>query len=219
MDVTDDASVAKAIEVLLEREGRLDVVVNNAGIGLAGSIEDTEVEEARALFETNFFGVHRVCRHVLPILRGQGGGLLVNIGSIAGVVTIPFQGLYSASKYALEALSDALRMECAAFGVRVVLIEPGDFQTGFTGSRAFAAASGGGSVYRERCERAVATMAHDERNGAQPEQLAALLERVVEGRARGSRYLCGKLADRAIGRLAPWLPARLVDRGLLAYYG
>jgi NAD(P)-dependent dehydrogenase (short-subunit alcohol dehydrogenase family) len=219
MDVRDTDSVERAIHDVQAQAGRLDVVVNNAGIGLAGAIEDTSVDEARALFETNFFGAHRVCRAALPHFRAQGSGLIVNVGSIGGRVTLPYQGFYSASKAALETLSASLRMECAAFGVRVVLVEPGDFATEFTEHRAFAAEAGQGSVYRARCERAVARAARDERAGARPDEFAALLVRIVEGRERGARALCGNLAQRAVGRLAPWLPARWVDRGMLAYYG
>jgi NAD(P)-dependent dehydrogenase (short-subunit alcohol dehydrogenase family) len=97
MDVCDDDSVQRAVDFVLKQEGRIDVVVNNAGVGLAGAVEDTSVEEARALFETNFFGVLRVCRAVLPALRAQRSGLIVNVSSLGGLVTIPFQGLYSAS--------------------------------------------------------------------------------------------------------------------------
>lgn len=219
MDVRDTPSVDRAIRDLHAREGRLDVVINNAGIGLAGAVEDTSVDEARALFETNFFGVHRVCRAALPHFRAQGAGLIINVGSIGGRVTLPYQGFYSASKAALEALNAALRMECAAFGVRVVLVEPGDFATEFTAHRAWASDAGEGSGYRAACERAVAKAASDERAGARPEAFAALIVRIVEGRERGAHALCGNLAQRAVGRLAPWLPARWVDRGLLAYYG
>jgi len=153
MDVREDDSVARAIAFIRKDAGRLDVLVNNAGLALAGAIEDTTVDEARDLFETNLFGAHRVCRAALPILRAQGAGLIINVSSLAGLVTVPFQGFYSASKYALESMTDALRMEVAAFGIRVVLIEPGDFKSGFTAGRVFAAASGEGSPYAERCAR------------------------------------------------------------------
>jgi len=217
MDVTDEASVGAAVAALLAREGRLDVVVNNAGVGLAGSIEDTAVDEARALFETNLFGVHRVCRATLPLLRARGDGLVVNVGSIGGRVAIPFQGFYSASKAALHVFNDALRGELAPFGVRVVLVEPGDFRTGFTASRVFARA-GAGSPYASRCARAVGVMEADERAGADPESLAARVVDIVEGRARGTRHLAGRLSQRLVARLAPWLPDALLDRGLRAYY-
>jgi NAD(P)-dependent dehydrogenase (short-subunit alcohol dehydrogenase family) len=218
MDVTDDASVSEGVRALLAREGRLDVVINNAGVGLAGSVEDTAVEEARALFETNLFGVHRVCRATLPVLRTQGRGLVVNVGSIGGRVSIPFQGFYSASKSALDALTSALRCELAPYGVRVVLVEPGDFRTGFTARRTFARA-GAHSPYAERCERVVGVMESDERAGADPEVAASLVVRIVEGRAPGGRHLTGKLAQQLVARLAPWLPDAVLARALRAYYG
>jgi short-subunit dehydrogenase len=96
-------------------------VVNNAGISIMGSVEDTSIEEAKAQLETNFFGVLRVCRATLPVLRRQGGGHVVNISSLAGIIGLPFSGLYSASKFALEGVSESLRLECRAFGIRVVL--------------------------------------------------------------------------------------------------
>ena len=218
MDVRDDDSVRRALDFVLNREGRIDVVVNNAGVGLAGAIEDTSVEEARALFETNFFGVLRVCRAVLPALRAQGSGLVVNVSSLGGLVTIPFQGFYSASKYALESMSDALRMELRPFGVHVTLLEPGDFKTGFTQSRVFSAASGEGSAYRERCQRAVAVMEKDEQNGADPRQLADLLARVIDTPSPRNRYLVGALSQRLAVAARHLLPSTLLDKAVRAVY-
>ncbi len=142
MDVGDDASVHAAVSTILAREGRIDILVNNAGIAIAGAVEDTSVEEARDQFDVNFFGVLRVCRAVLPAMREQGAGYIVNIGSIGGLIAIPFQGFYSASKFALEGLSESLRLEVRQFGVHVVLIEPGDHRTGLTDNRRRTAESG-----------------------------------------------------------------------------
>ncbi|MGC8873617.1 MAG: SDR family NAD(P)-dependent oxidoreductase, partial [Chloroflexia bacterium] len=110
MDVCDDASVLRGVEAVRERAGRIDVLVNNAGIGYGGAIEDTSLEEAHRQFETNFFGALRLCRAVLPIMRAQGSGLIVNMSSIGGLIGLPFQGLYSATKFALEGMSEALRL-------------------------------------------------------------------------------------------------------------
>ncbi len=218
MDVCDDDSVRRAVDFIVKQEGRIDVVVNNAGVGLAGAVEDTLVEEARALFETNFFGVLRVCRAVLPTLRAQGSGLIVNVSSLGGLVTIPFQGFYSASKYALESMSDALRMELRPFGIHVTLLEPGDFKTGFTESRAFASGSGEGSAYDERCRRAVAVMEQDEQNGADPRQLAELLAKIIANPSPRNRYSVGALTQRLAVAARHVLPSALLDRALRAVY-
>jgi NAD(P)-dependent dehydrogenase (short-subunit alcohol dehydrogenase family) len=218
MDVCDDDSVRRAVEFVQKQEGRIDVVVNNAGVGLAGAVEDTSVEEAKHLFETNFFGVVRVCRAVLPALRAQGSGLIVNVSSLGGLVTIPFQGFYSASKYALESMSDALRMELAPFGIRVVLLEPGDFKTGFTDSRIFSAEAGEGSAYHERCRRAVAVMEHDEQNGADPRQLAELLAKIIDNPSPHNRYPVGALGQRLAVAMRRVVPSALLDKALRAIY-
>lgn len=218
MDVCDDDSVRRAVDFVLKREGRIDVVVNNAGVGLAGAVEDTSVEEARAHFETNFFGVLRVCRAVLPTLREQGSGLIVNVSSLAGLVTIPFQGFYSASKYALESMTDAMRMELRPHGVDVTLLEPGDFKTGFTQSRVFTAESGEGSAYRERCQRAVGVMENDERNGADPQEVAELLARIIEKPSPGIRYPVGGLLERVGVAARRVLPSSVLEKIIRATY-
>lgn len=218
MDVCDDDSVRGAVDFVLQQQGRIDVVVNNAGVGLAGAVEDTSVEEARALFETNFFGVLRVCRAVLPTLRAQGSGLIVNVSSLAGLVTIPFQGFYSASKYALESMSDALRMELRPFGVHVTLLEPGDFKTGFTQSRIFSAGSGEGSAYRDSCQRAVAVMEHDERSGADPRRLAELLAKIIANPSPAIRYPVGGLTQRLAVAARRVLPSAMLERAIRAVY-
>jgi len=138
LDVTSDSSVEAAVGSVLACEGRIDAVVNNAGFGIAGAVEFTTMDEAREQFETNFFGTVRVCRAVLPVMRQQGSGRILNVSSIAGRIGIPFQAFYSASKFAIEGFTEALRMEVAPFGIQVVLIEPGDFRTGFTAARRMA---------------------------------------------------------------------------------
>jgi NAD(P)-dependent dehydrogenase (short-subunit alcohol dehydrogenase family) len=135
MDGGDDASVTAGMAYNMEQEGRLDIVVNNAGMGVAGALENTTVEELKAQFATNFFGIFRVSTKALPSMRVRGSGLSINIGSIAGVIGIPFQGAYSASKFALGGLSDVMCMEAKPFGVDCVLAEPGDCRTGFTDHR------------------------------------------------------------------------------------
>lgn len=129
MDVTDEASMAAGVQALLDAEGRIDVLVNNAGYGYLGAVENIAMEEARKQLDVNVFGLARLTQLVLPVMRKQGSGRIVNVASIAGKMSFGFMGWYSVSKYAVEAFSDALRMEMRPFGVDVVIIEPGGIKT------------------------------------------------------------------------------------------
>src|ERR1700730_3104521 len=124
MDVNDDGSVGEAVRSVLEKAGKIDVLINNAGYSLAGGLEETSVEEARQLFETNFFGVLRVTQAVLPSMRRNGYGRIVNISSMLGLLPGPYRGIYAASKHALEGYTETLDHEIKKFGIRAVLIEP-----------------------------------------------------------------------------------------------
>ncbi|MDQ3145408.1 MAG: SDR family oxidoreductase, partial [Actinomycetota bacterium] len=129
LDVTDEASVRSAVDEAIEAVGPLDVLVNNAGIELRSSIEEAGDAEVQAQFDTNVFGLLRVVRAVVPAMRQRRAGVVVNVGSIAGLVARPYGGLYAASKHAVEAITEALHYELAPFGVRVAVIEPGQFAT------------------------------------------------------------------------------------------
>jgi NAD(P)-dependent dehydrogenase (short-subunit alcohol dehydrogenase family) len=216
LDVTDDLSVREACRFVLEREGRIDAVVNNAGMGIAGAIEDTPIEEVRRQFDVNFFGVVRVCRAVLPAMREARSGAIVNIGSIGGLIAIPFQGLYSASKFALEGFSEALRLEARPFGIRVVLIEPGDHPTSFTGNRSVAAAPG--TAYRESLEHAVARMAKDEQSGPPLDGVARLVEKVIRARNPRLRYTVGPFPQRVAVWLKRLAPYAVIEQIMRRYY-
>jgi NAD(P)-dependent dehydrogenase (short-subunit alcohol dehydrogenase family) len=213
-DVTDDRSVEQAVATVLAREGRLDIVVNNAGMGIAGPVEDTTIEEAKRQMEVNFFGVFRVCRAVLPAMRSRRAGYIVNIGSIGGLLAIPYQAMYSASKFALEALSESLRMEVRSFGIRVVIIEPGDHKTAITQNRHVTQ-----STYGHSFEAALARTARDEQSGPGPEQIAHLLYKLVNRRNPRLRHPIGPAPQRAAVWLKRLLPNSLVEYGLRRYFG
>lgn len=217
MDVTSDDDVRHAIAQVLDREGRLDVVVNNAGMGIAGAVEDTTVEEAMEQFDVNFFGVLRVCRAVLPVMRKQGTGYIINIGSIGGLIAIPFQGLYSASKFALEGLTESLRLETAGLGIRVVLIEPGDHRTSFTQNRRRTASSDN-PAYRAPFERAIARMATDEQAGPEPDPIARLVYKLIYMRNPRLRYTVGPFPQRAAVWLKRATPHAFMERIMKLYY-
>lgn len=219
MDVESDGSVTQAIDLIMEREERLDVVVNSAGFALAGSVEDTTIAEAKHQFEVNFFGVLRVCRAVLPIMRQQGSGIIVNISSIAGLIATPFQGFYCASKFALEGMSEALRMEARSHGIRVVLIEPGDFQTQFTANRRIALAARENPAYAGPFERALDVVQADETHGPGPQRIAYLLEHIITSRSPRLRYTIGPATERVAITLKKIMPSRLFEWAIMKYYG
>ncbi len=216
MDVRDEAAVARGVKRILAEAGRLDAVVNSAGFGIAGAVEDTSVDEALDLFQTNFFGALRVCRAVLPYMRAQGAGTVVNVSSIGGRIALPFQGLYSASKFALEGLTEAIRMEVRPLGIRVVLVEPGDTRTPFTAHRR--RTKGATDAYRERFERALAQAEKDERAGTDPAVVARLIVRVVRHPNPRLRYTVGNPFQRLAVHARAVLPGRLFEWGIMRYY-
>lgn len=218
MDVREDESVGRAVATVYEREGRIDVVVNNAGVGIAGAIEDTTPAEMLQQLDTNLIGVLRVCRAVLPLMRRQGGGRIVNVGSLAGLIALPFQGAYSTSKFALEGLTEALRMETRPFGIHVSLVEPGDFKTGFTRNRVHTAATRDGTPYGARLDTALGIMERDEQNGPDPARVAALVERIVVARSPRLRYTAGRPLQRTAAVLKRLLPGGIFERLLMQTY-
>lgn len=216
MDVTDEESIAAGVARILNTDGRIDVVINNAGTGIGGAIEDTTIADAKALFDTNFFGALRVCHAVLPTMRAQQAGTIINISSLAGRIGLPFQGMYSATKFALEGLTEALRMEVRPFRIRVVLIEPGDFRTGFTSNRRLTAPPD--SPYQERMQRALHVAEADEMNGAEPEMVARLVERILRTPSPRVRYTVGGASQRMAAGLKRVFPSRVFEWGLRHYY-
>ena len=147
MDVREDQSVSEAVEEVISREGRIDVLFSNAGTGISGPLEETSIEEYKDLFESNFFGMVRVMKEVLPHMRRAGKGLVINSSSIGGLIGLPYQGVYSSSKFAVEGFSEALSKELKPFGIKVVILEPGDFKTGFTKGRKFSSLIKKNSAY------------------------------------------------------------------------
>jgi NAD(P)-dependent dehydrogenase (short-subunit alcohol dehydrogenase family) len=210
MDVDDDASVERGVQAILQRAGRIYAVINNAGWGLMGAVEDTSTEEAKAQLETNFFGVLRVCRAVLPTMRQQGSGYIINISSLAGIVGLPFSGMYAASKFALEGMSESLRLETWRYGIRVALVEPGDFYTNFPAARRLTKASAD-SVYHKALERTRAAQERDETHGPSPESIAYLVEKILNSRKPRVRYSIGLLSQRIVVPCKRFLPQRVFE--------
>lgn len=208
LDVRSDESVSAAVKQVMEIEGRIDILINNAGYTLAGAVEDISGDEAFRQFDTNFFGALRTCRAVMPIMRAQADGLIINISSVAGLVSLPYQSLYSASKYALEAATEAIRTEARQFGIRAVLIEPGDTKTNATANRQVAAAAAG-SVYGKACMKAVETMAKSEQSAPEPRAILRVVARVIARKHPPIRVTVG-FEYKLVVLLTRILPAKLV---------
>ncbi len=215
MDVCDEASVACALAEITSRGGDPGIVLHCAGFGIGGAAEDTPIADAQAQLDTNFFGVLRVNRAVMPRLRARGNGLVLLVGSVAGLIPIPYQGHYSASKFALEAYGEALRMEARPCGVRVCLLEPGDTKTGFTAGRRLCIPED--SPYERSCRASVRKMERDEQNGAPPEQFARVALRMSERRHPPVRRVIG-LGYRALVLVKRLLPARTAEWVLSRLY-
>jgi NAD(P)-dependent dehydrogenase (short-subunit alcohol dehydrogenase family) len=207
MDVDDDESVRTGVQEVVAAHGRLDAVVANAGWGLDGAVEQTSIEQAKRLLETNFWGVVRVVQAALPVMRRQGGGRLVLVSSLGGIVALPFEAFYSASKFALEGYGEALAYEVAPFGIDVTLLEPGNVRTEFTQNRLDVGPPEGDDPYADAVAKAVAVRKRDEQNGVPPGDVAAAIVRLLESRHPRRRVSVGKPQERVgliAKRLLPW---------------
>ena len=209
LDVTDDESVAGAVREVLDRSGRIDVLVNNAGVGVAGAAEESSIDQARALFETNLFGLIRVTRAVLPHMREQGSGRIINVSSVVGLIPVPFMALYASSKHALEGYSESLDHEVREHGVRVLLIEPGFTKTAFDAN--LAAADEPLALYAQRREIVDAGLADAVKAGDEPSIVGRAVVAAATDKRPKLRYPAGALARR-VSKARRYLPAAVFDR-------
>jgi NAD(P)-dependent dehydrogenase (short-subunit alcohol dehydrogenase family) len=210
LDVRSDDSVAACVKAVTAQVGRLDVVVNNAGYELAGALEELSLDEAKAQFETNFFGVVRMVKAVLPIMRQQKRGQIVNVSSLSGLSPIPFMGIYSASKFALEGYTEALRHEVKPFGIHVSQIEPGFLKTAMMDRRQVAAERI--SEYDPWRERAFKAIREYELKGPGPELVADTVLKIISSKTPRLRYVIGQQAKFVSG-LRRLLPAGAYEQG------
>jgi NAD(P)-dependent dehydrogenase (short-subunit alcohol dehydrogenase family) len=194
MDVTDDASMQASVKALLTEQGRIDVLVNNAGYGSYGALEDVPMEEARAQMEVNVFGAARLTQLVLPAMRAQHSGTIVNVTSMGGKITTPLGAWYHATKFALEALSDCLRMEVAPFGIDVVVIEPGGIRTewgGIAADKVRAVSSHGPYAPQGNAVANSLTSESTRRRSSPPELIGKTITKAVTTRRPRTRYAVG----------------------------
>src|SRR5215218_2046631 len=215
LDVTDDDSVAGAVREVLHRSGRIDVLVNNAGLGIAGAAEESSIEQARALFETNLFGSVRMTRAVLPHMRKQGGGRIINVSSVLGLVPAPFMGLYAATKHAIEGYSESLDHEVRDQGVRVLLVEPAYTRTSFDANAV--AADEPLALYAKGREALDGFIADAIEGGDEPSIVGQAIVAAATDTRPKLRYPAGTLARR-ITKLRRYVPPAAFDRQIRKAY-
>ena len=208
-DVSDEASVRAAVQTVLDREGHIDILVNCAGFGISGAAELTSLEAAKKQLDVNLFGTANMVNAVIPAMRKQGGGRIVNTGSVAGFVPIPFQTWYSASKAAVQSYTMAMGNELSPFGITLAAVLPGDTKTGFTAAREKIDDPEG--LYGGRIERSVTRMEHDEQNGVPAETVGALIARVALKKRVKPLYIPG-FSYNLVNVLMRLLPSGVANR-------
>ena len=217
LDITEEASVDNCVRQLVEKEGRIDVLINNAGVSIAGALEDTEIDEAKWQMEVNFFGPLRMIRAVLPQMRSRGAGRILTMGSMGGHVGLPYQSIYCAAKFALEGLNEALRLELRGSGIDAAIICPGDFNTGFTAARVYTR-NARSATHAEQLAITMGIAEEDEKNSPPPDMVADLYVRLVgKGKLR-VRYFVGSLTQRASVFLKWLLPASVFESIVRSMY-
>lgn len=208
-DVTDESQVKNAFESIFEKEGRIDVLVNNAGFGISGAVEFTDEAQAKKQFDVNFFGCFVCCKNVIEYMRRTGGGRIINISSMAAPLAIPFQAFYSASKAAINSLTLSLANELRPFGITVCALMPGDVKTGFTEAREKESENSG--VYGDTIKKSVAAMEKDEQNGMSADEIAKSVLRLAEKRSVKPLSTVG-FKYKLFAVLAKMLPQSAVNR-------
>lgn len=217
-DVTDRKSVQKAVDTVLEKEGRIDVLMNNAGAGIVGALDLVTPEEYDFQMKVNVEGVVNMCCAVIPSMRKNRSGVVINVSSVGGIMGLPFQGLYSASKFAIEGYSEALRLELHPFNIRVKLIEPGDFNTGFTSNRVSSNTTASDPDYKDQYAETLKIIENNEDTGSDPSKIAKLVLQIVKRDSRKFRYPVGNLIERLSIFVKRLVPGRLYQWILRVFY-
>lgn len=219
MDLTDQKSIQRVVSDVLEKEGRIDVLINNAGMHAGGPIETSPVETIKLQMDTNFMGMVYMTREVLPAMRSQGGGLIINFSSIMGLMGLAFQAFYSASKFAIEGFSEALRMEVNKFNIKIVLINPGDFNTNNTSNRRnFLASEVLNDPYYEQFKKTLAIVEKEESAGWNPVILAKKIVKIVDSKNPRQRYIIASFEQKLAIVLKYVLPGKLFRKILEDHY-
>lgn len=217
LDVRNSEQIKSAVAVVIEKENRLDVLINNAGVGITGPLEEIPVEEIKNNFETNFFGPVEMMKAVLPQMRSQKSGMIINITSIAGYMGLPYRSVYSASKGALELVTEALRMEVKNFGVAITNVAPGDFATNIASGR-FHAPLVEDSAYAKIYGDMLKTMNDHVDSGSNPLQMAMAIEKIINKKNPKIHYKVGAFMQKFSIVLKRVLPDKMYEKMLMKHY-
>ncbi len=217
LDVNNLESIKNTIDEVIAVEGRLDVLINNAGMGITGPIEETPTEEMRKVFDTNFFGAIDVMKAVLPQMRAQKSGLIINVTSIAGYMGLPFRGIYSATKGALEIVTEAIRMEVKGFGIEVTNIAPGDFVTNIASGRYHTPVIEN-SPYKDNYEQNLELMNSHVDSGSNPIQMAKAIHKIINTKKPNIHYKEGDFMQKFSIVLKKILPDKVYEKLLMNHY-
>jgi short-subunit dehydrogenase len=217
LDVRNVESIQTAVAKVIAITKRIDVVINNAGVGITGPLEETPTNEIKSNFETNFFGPIEVIKAVLPQMREQQSGLIINITSIAGYMGLPFRGIYSASKGALEIVSEAISMEVKNFGINVVTMAPGDFATNIAASRYHAPVIEG-SAYETKYSNTLKQMDEHVDSGSNPNEMAMAIYQIINDKNPKLHYKVGLFMQKFSIILKRILPDRIYESMLMNHY-
>ncbi|HOK98320.1 MAG TPA: SDR family oxidoreductase [Bacteroidales bacterium] len=219
MDVTDRKSVFDAVEQLIQREGKIDFLINNAGMGIGGAVEQFSLQEIELQMRTNFIGYVNTIHAVLPHMRKRKRGKIINISSLGGIMGLPYQGFYSASKFAVEGLSEALSLELIPYNIQVVVVRPGDFHTHFTQNRKLVQVhTNANDPYHEQLKRTVAVIESDEQKGLPPRYLAHKIEKILRKKHPKFSYIVASPEQRLAVLLKRILPQRWFFKILASHY-
>jgi short-subunit dehydrogenase len=219
LDLTNTDTIKNVVQTIIQKEGRIDVLINNAGMHTGGPIETSPIENIKLQMDTNFLGMANLTREVLPVMRKQGGGTIINFSSIGGLMGLPFQAFYSAGKFAIEGFSEALRMEVSKYKINIVLINPGDFHTNNSANRRnFLAPTGANDPYNAQYEKTMAVIEKDESNGWEPVVLAKKIVKIVETKNPRQRYIIASFEQKLAVMLKYVLPSKLFRMILEDHY-
>jgi NAD(P)-dependent dehydrogenase (short-subunit alcohol dehydrogenase family) len=219
LDVDDDVSVQHTVEEVAHREGGIDALVHCAGFSLAGAIEDTAIDEAKAQFETNFFGTVRLVRAVVSFMRKRRRGKIIVVGSIGGLIGLPYIGHYSASKFALNGFIEALRLEVARFGIDATILHLGDFNTAISTNQVRARSATSESCYSEAFETIVDRYDRNVRTARSPQVVARKVEKLLKRKRMPARCIVGTPIEVLAVRLKATIPGRGFEDLFRRFYG